>query len=227
MSIPTPKYCRPQAHAYFAAQMPIINTTQGLMRAAIGLSMHQMDGVDPLVIEAKVTRLADRVRQRVHGRQPQALLAHLHDILFEEEQFAGNSQDYHNPSNSYLPAVLELRRGLPITLTLIYKCVAEQIGLRVHGLNSPGHFLAAVDLDDERMIIDPFFAGESLSREEAYERIQRVVGEIPADETLLAVATHRQWIARMLINLQNVFEQQGEKQDRAAMLELYGLLDAR
>ncbi|MCE9589654.1 MAG: transglutaminase-like domain-containing protein [Planctomycetes bacterium] len=225
MSIPEPKHCKADAHAYFAAQMPVVNTARGLLRAAIGLSMHQMDGIDPPVVETKVARLADRVRTRVRGNQPQALVAHLHDVLFEEEQFAGNSQDYHNPFNSYIPAVLESRRGLPITLTLIYKCVAEQVGLKVHGLNAPGHFLAAVDLEDERMIIDPFYSGESLSRDEAFERIRRVTGEMKMDESFLPVATHRQWLARMLGNLQGVFEQQGEERDVAAMLELRYVLE--
>lgn len=225
MSIPEPKHCKPESHAYFAAQMPIINTTAGLVRAAIGLSMHQMSGVDPAMVELKLTRLADRVRTRVHGRQPQALLAHLHDVLFEEEQFAGNSQDYRNPQNSYLPAVLELRRGLPITLTLIYKAVAEQVGLKVYGLNAPGHFLAAIDLDDERMIIDPFFAGESLSREEAIERIRHVTGDQPPDDSILPIATHRQWIARMLNNLRIFFEHAGEHDDMQAMCELHTILE--
>ena len=57
----------------------------------------------------------------------------------------GNVDDYYNPANSYLPGVLRTQRGLPITLTLIYKCVGEQLGLTVYGINSPGHFLAAVE----------------------------------------------------------------------------------
>ena len=52
-----------------------------------------------------------------------------------------------DPANSYLPAVLRTKRGLPITLVLIYKCVAEGVGLVVRGINSPGHFLAAVKTD--------------------------------------------------------------------------------
>ena len=74
-------------------------------------------------------------------------MAHLHDVLFDVVGFVGNVDDYYNPANSYLPNVLRTRRGLPITLVLIYKCVAEQLGLTVRGINSPGHFLASVRND--------------------------------------------------------------------------------
>ena len=66
---------------------------------------------------------------RVRGNQQQALLAHLHQFLFEEQGFAGNSNDYYNPFNSYLPALLQTKLGLPISLSLIYKLVAERLGL--------------------------------------------------------------------------------------------------
>ena len=63
-----------------------------------------------------------------------AVLAHLHEVLFDEEGFAGNVDDYYNVANSYLPVVLETRRGIPISLTLLYKLVAERLGLPVQGV---------------------------------------------------------------------------------------------
>src|SRR6185295_15988212 len=103
--------------------------------------------------------LADRVRARVHGRQVQARLAPLHDVLFEEEGFTGNTTSYYSPLNSYLPAVLESREGIPVTLSLVYKAVADQIDIPVVGLNTPYHFLVEVRGGSERMVIDPFLCG--------------------------------------------------------------------
>ena len=62
-------------------------------------------------------------------------------MLFEVFGLRGNAEDYYNPANSYLCDVLATRRGLPITLSLVYKLVAEGVGLEVHGVNAPGHFL--------------------------------------------------------------------------------------
>jgi len=221
-----PVHCRSDAYAYFAQQLPLINTTQGLERAATAIAMHQLVSVDVVKVEARLDALGEKVKSRVHGRQQVALLAHLHDVLFDEERFSGAEENYYTAENSYLPCVLETRRGLPITLTLIYKAVAERVGLRVQGINAPGHFMAGVEIDGERMLVDPYFAGEALSQDEALERVQRVTRlDMPLTEAVLPVATHRQWLARMLHNLQNLFERGGTERDLGAMLELRRLLD--
>src|SRR5687768_7837281 len=124
-----PHYCRPAAFEYFAAQLPRIETTDGLVHAAIAVSMHEHEKVEPRQIDDELTSLAHSVRSRVRSKQPRALLAHLHQALFDDLGLAGNSEDYYNAENSYLPAVLKSRRGLPILLSLIYKCVAERAGL--------------------------------------------------------------------------------------------------
>src|SRR5207253_902657 len=159
---------------------------------------------------------------------------HLHDVLFDVVGFVGNIEDYYNPANSYLPDVLRTRRGLPITLTLVYKCVAEQIGLTVCGINSPGHFLAAVRAPgrqtgsggaDSWMYVDPFYGGDLLDAQDVCRRITETTGMLPADPTQwLAPATHRQWLARMLNNLQAVFAHTGRERDLYAMQELQELL---
>jgi regulator of sirC expression with transglutaminase-like and TPR domain len=223
-----PIHCRPAAYALFAAQVPVLDSGQGLLRAAVAMSMHELHEVDLHAIEASLDHLAQAVRCRIKSHQPQAILAHTHDVLFEEEGFAGNTADYYNPANSYVPAVLRTRRGLPITLTLVYKCVLERLGMRVRGINAPGHFLAGVEGGDgtAMLLIDPFSSGQALSRDEALERAESVVGvAVPRTDEFLAPATHRQWLARMLYNLQHLFAQNGRAGDLAAMLELSALLE--
>ena len=77
--------------------------------------------------------------------------------------------------------MLRTRRGLPITLVLIYKYVAEAVGLSVQGINSPGHFLAAVRTDSTlgpgqaggSMYVDPFYGGELLKADDVCRRYAR------------------------------------------------------
>jgi regulator of sirC expression with transglutaminase-like and TPR domain len=221
-----PQLCRPQAFYFFAEQMRALDTNQGLLNAAIAIAMHGLRDVDPVSVRSQLQQLAQRVRRRVRGRQPQALLAHLHDVLFEEEHFAGNGQDYYDAYNSYLPTVLETRRGIPITLCLVYKIVADGIGLSVAGINAPGHFLARVHLPDGWMIIDPYSAGGVLTEDEAFHRIEAITGRVvPHLPEYLAPATHSQWISRMLLNLQHVFARTDRHGDSIAMSELQSLLD--
>jgi regulator of sirC expression with transglutaminase-like and TPR domain len=230
-----PAYCHPIAFAAFDHELPIVDTTAGLFRAAFAIARHELPDAIVAQAEATISDLADTVRRRVHSSSVEARLAHLHDVLFDVAGFSGNVDDYYNPANSYLPEVLRTHRGLPITLVLIYKCVAEQIGLVVRGVNSPGHFLAAVQTDDAPgiksesdarwMYVDPFFGGELLDENDVYRRIAETTGTMPTDASrLLPIATHRLWLARVLNNLQAVFAHTGRERDLYAMQELQELL---
>jgi regulator of sirC expression with transglutaminase-like and TPR domain len=229
-----PAYCHESAYSAFAREMQRIDTTQGLLRAAFAIARHEYPTADVEQAQATVVELAETVRRRVHSPNPEARLAHLHDVLFDVVGFQGNVEDYYNPANSYLPEVLRTRRGLPITLTLVYKCVAEGVGLSVRGINAPGHFLAAVathvsnPADDQPatwMYVDPFYGGDLLDSNDVCRRIAETTGLVAADPSQwLAPATHRQWLGRMLNNLQAVFAHAGRERDLYAMQELQELL---
>jgi regulator of sirC expression with transglutaminase-like and TPR domain len=170
-------------------------------------------------------QLADTVRSRVRGTQPQALLAHLHQVLFEEEGFIGNNDDYYNPLNSYLPAVLENKRGLPITLCLIYKLVADRLGLNTWGVGLPGHFLIGMDSGESLMLVDCFSTGRIITKDEAHEQLLAQFGEeIEWSDELLRPVSNRQWLTRMLQNLLNLFGTEDRYADVGAMLEMEMLL---
>jgi regulator of sirC expression with transglutaminase-like and TPR domain len=215
------RHCCPEAFTYFTAQLPGLNTTIGLLRAAIGVSMHALDDIDPVHIEQRLRILSIRVCERSPSRRPAAILANMHAVLFDEEGFLGNLDHYYNALNSYLPAVLNSRCGIPVVLSLLYKVVGEWAGLRVEGINAPGHFMVRVHCDNAWMFVDPFFGGQVLSRKEAFERIDRVVGRrMPRTNQMLATATHEQWLIRILGNLRQLFSTDGRVEDLAAMTEL-------
>jgi len=220
-----PLHCRRQAHELFRAQVGNLDAPGALLRAAVAISMHELADADPAAVEARIEEYAARVCERVKTGEARAYLAHLHAVLFDEEGFCGEEASYDDPQNSYIPVVLERKRGLPIALTLVYKEVGERVGLAVEGVNAPGHFLAAVETDGRRMLVDPFGAGRVLTRDEAFARIARVSGRtLPADDGLLRPASPRQWLARMIQNLLHTFSQRDRDRDVAAMIELRDLL---
>jgi regulator of sirC expression with transglutaminase-like and TPR domain len=228
-----PAYCNPLAFAAFAEEIARVETTSGLFRAAFAIARHEKPAADVEQGESTIVELAETVRRRVRSDSVQAKLAHLHDVLFDVVGFVGNVEDYYNAGNSYLPQVLSTRRGLPITLVLIYKYVAENVGLKVHGINSPGHFLAAVECTESGvakepakwMYVDPFYGGELLHRDDVCRRVAETTGVVAADSSQwLKPATHRQWLSRMLNNLQAVFAHTGRERDLYAMQELQSLL---
>lgn len=226
----SPAFCRPDAFQLLLTETPTLDRTSSLFRAAWAVALHDDPEADLGDGEATIDRLASTVQARVRSRQQEALIAHLHDVLFEVYGLRGDAEQYYDPRNSYLPQVLRRRRGLPITLSLIYKAVAQRLDVTVYGVNAPGHFLAEVVADGPQrrtsMYVDPFYGGSVLQPSEAYERIAQTTGRpVAASRKLLARATHRQWLGRILNNLQATFASAGRERDLLAMQELQQLLN--
>jgi len=222
---PTPVCCMPQAFQMLASHVNHLNSTDALLGGAMAISMNALHDVDPAAVDAKLQSYADTVRSRVRGHQPQAILAHLHEVLFEEEGFSGNADDYYNTANNFLPVVMETKRGLPITLSLVYKDVASRLGIRAYGINLPGHFLVGVDIDGSPMLVDCFNKGRIITTAEAHDRLRQIFGdEVEWSDELLKPASHRLWLTRMLQNLLNTYGSRGQYLEVAAMLEMEMLL---
>jgi regulator of sirC expression with transglutaminase-like and TPR domain len=213
------------AFELLARQVPVIESSDALLNGAIAISLHQLPDTDPAHIDSQIQAIADAVRKRVKGPQMQAVIAHLHHYLFDELGFAGNTENYYSASNSYLPAVIKSKRGLPITLSLIYKLVGERLGLRIHGVGLPGHFMCAIETETGPMLIDPFSGGRVLTPEEAQVVVQERFGpEVEWSSDLLQPVSNLHWLTRMLQNLLHVFGGAGQYADVAAMLEMEMIL---
>jgi regulator of sirC expression with transglutaminase-like and TPR domain len=132
----------------------------------------------------------------------------LNEYLFDEEGFAGNRENYEDPRNSFLNEVLDRRRGIPISLAVIYMEVARRAGLEITGVNFPGHFLlrAASPIHGDDLIIDPFHGGALLSEFDCRQLLRSHVGDAAAfDGSLLVPATRHDIVVRMLVNLKRLY----------------------
>ena len=83
----------------------------------------------------------------------------LNRVLFHEHGFRGNLEHYTDPLNSFLDEVLARRKGLPITLSMVYVLVAQRIGLTLEPVGLPGHFVVGCFLDATPFFIDAFEQG--------------------------------------------------------------------
>ena len=223
---PLPQCCSPEAFKLLARQAETIKSSDALLNGAIAIAMHDMPDASPQRVDRTLQHYVDLVRKQTRSQQPQAILAHLHDVLFTHAGFLGNTDDYYNPTNSYLPAVLATKRGLPITLSLIYKIIAERLGLRTWGVGLPGHFLVAVEEQPQKvLLIDPFGGGRALSRDEAQDRLRELFGqEMELTDDMLQPASNRHWLTRILQNVLHIFGTNNQYADVAAILEMEMLL---
>jgi regulator of sirC expression with transglutaminase-like and TPR domain len=227
MGLPSPVHCRRVAWDAMEECLDRLETGGGLLAGALAIAAHADPAVSPQRVESELAGITARIADRLVGDDPRAILAHAHAVLFDELGFAGDVEEYYDPRNSFVQRVLERRRGLPITLTLIYKLVLEALGLSVTGVNTPGHFVARVEAQRglRPMLVDPFAKGRVLSVAELVARVRAIAGgTFAVDPERLPIATHREWLLRMLRNLIGIHHARNEEGERAAMEELSRLV---
>ena len=209
MSVPL-QFETPSALEFFAT-LVADDASISVLEAAVAVAQDESPELDVQGVLAQVDELAQRLCRRLPAdAAPLQRLRLLNQYFFHELGFAGNVNDYYDPRNSLLPAVLQTRRGIPLTLALVYIEIATQAGLRAHGVSFPGHFLVKLRMPRGEVIVDPF-SGRSLTRDELEERLlpyRRQRGESGEDEVPLGLylqpAPARDVIARLLRNLKEI-----------------------
>jgi regulator of sirC expression with transglutaminase-like and TPR domain len=206
----------PTALDYFASLVER-DADFALFEAAVSLGQDEYPELDVQTVLSEVDQLQARLRRRVAADTGQVQkLRILQQFFFRDLGFAGNLNNYYDADNSFIHTVLQTRRGIPITLALLWMELAQGLGLSVRGVSFPGHFLVKVNLPMGQVVIDPM-DGKSLSREELSERLepfQRNGGQPDEMESPLGLylrtAPQRDIMARMLRNLKEIYKAQSD-----------------
>ncbi len=132
----------------------------------------------------------------------------LSDELALHDGFHGTHDCYQSPESSYLHRVIEHRKGLPITLALVYLAVGNKAGLRLQGISTPMHFLIKDDTGREPLYLDAYHRGRIMSELECSQWLSDLIG-IDNDlvQHCLRPAAPRSIMIRMLNNLKTLFIQ--------------------
>ncbi len=220
----------PTPLAYFAS---LVQTDDDLplLEAAASLAQDEEPALDVEQVLDGVDRLLGRVRSRVApDADDLTRLAVLTQVFYKEWGFGLNANDYYAPENSYLHEVLRTRRGIPVSLAVIWLEVAQGLGLHAQGVAFPGHFLVKVALEAGLVVIDPA-TGLSLGVDTLAERlapyrdeVDRLAGaDLDEGETPLGLYLQacppRDLLARMLRNLKEIFRSQEDWPRLLAVME--------
>ena len=186
-----------------------------LLDTALLIARDEYPDLDPAGYSAQVDTYADALRPQLEGDVDlPARLTAINRYLFEEIGFAGNNQQYDDPRNSYLNQVVDRKLGIPISLAVIQIEVTRRLGMPLDGVSFPGHFLVRLPVDDGILVLDPFNKGRPVSAEELRERASPHLGGQPPDDQqllqILAPATHRMILMRMLRNLKGLYLERGD-----------------
>lgn len=197
-----------------------------LFEAAVSLGQDEYPDMDVQTVLGEVDQLLARLRRRLAADAgPVQKLRVLNQFFYQDLGFGGNANDFYDPDNSFIHRLLYTRRGIPITLAVLWMELAQGLGLAVRGVGFPGHFLVKVNLPMGQVVIDPL-TGKSMSREELSERLEpyrKRSGLLDELETPLGLylqtAPSRDIIARMLRNLKEIHKSQNDWQRLLAVQE--------
>jgi regulator of sirC expression with transglutaminase-like and TPR domain len=185
-----------------------------LARAALVMARLEYPDLDVGRFLARLDELAEssgvRAPASATGGDELARLHRLREYLFAEVGFAGNRHEYFDPRNSFLNDVLDRRLGIPITLSLVLIAVGRRVGLDLHGIGLPGHFIVGLDLGGDTILLDPFNRGRILTRQCCEAVVLRAVGQrLTLTPDHFAPVDARQYLARMLNNLKAIYWRTG------------------
>ncbi len=186
-----------------------------LFEAAITLAQDEYPETDTQTVLGEVDQLLARVKRRLAADAPPIQrLRVLNRFFYDDLGFGGNHNNFYDPDNSFPSVLLRTRRGIPISLAVVWMELAQGLGLEVYGVGFPGHFLVKVMLPIGQAVIEPL-TGRSLSREELSEMLEpyrKRSGLVDAFEAPLGLylqsATPREILARMLRNLKEIYKSQ-------------------
>lgn len=195
-----------------------------LLAAAAQVPLYRDPQCDPQRTLGQVHDWGEQLRARIAADVSlRARLHLLNHYFFSELGFAGAHDDYYAVENSYLHRVIERRRGIPITLSLLYMELGKVIRLRLQGVCFPGHFLVRLRLPEGTAFIDVYGGGTTLSADDLRARLPLPQSSEAQLGPYLRAASDREILARLLRNLKTIHWQ---AQDWAAALEVMDRLVA-
>ncbi len=186
-----------------------------LLEAAAAIAQDEEPTLDIQAVLATCDALMVRLKRRLkRDAEPIRQLTALNQFFYQELGFSGNANNFYAPENSYLNEVFRTRRGIPISIAVIWLELARGLGLQADGVSFPGHFLVKVTLPEGLVVLDPL-TGQSLGLERLSEQLlpfrNRTEDGEDADTPLglyLQPATPRDILTRMLRNLKEIFSSQ-------------------
>ena len=182
-----------------------------LVDAALLIARSAYPDLKPAYYKALLDEWGRRLRKQTDPNSSAGdVLRALNRIMFEEEEFKGDADNYYDPQNSFLNRVLERRKGIPITLSLVYSEVGCLAGFPVYGIALPGHFIVGLFHEAGTLYIDPFNQGEALAEAECCKMIEVRFGrESSAETSWRSPASKKTILKRILRNLKAIYLHSG------------------
>jgi regulator of sirC expression with transglutaminase-like and TPR domain len=195
--------------------------THDLLAGVLLVARYQYPDLD----EEKVRKHIEQIKQDVWLELNNNLTALekvrvINHIIFDVHNFSGNTTNYHAPQNSYINNVLESKRGNPLSLSILYAIVAQDLDIPIYGVNLPEHFVLAYK-DEHNLLpalineptnnvlfyINPFSKGSVFSRKEIDAFLKQL--KVTPEDSHYEPCSNFVIVKRLIANLMNSYEKLG------------------
>ena len=173
-----------------------------LVEAGIALARADRPGADAARLRRLVSGWAIALQKDASPISGSGRARRLSNLIAAEAGLTGASDDYDNPLNADLIAVVERGRGLPVALSILYVALARRVGWRANALNLPGHVIVEIAGGVDAALIDPFDHGSGITRDRAIEIARHGGGDaaLTAAGGRFEPMTNRQLLIRLITN---------------------------
>ncbi len=187
-----------------------------LFHAAMLIGRVDGQEVDTNAVDEKINALAEdiaRAMEKTTSDRDRVIT--LLRVFFGTHGFTGDTLEYDAPENSFIHRVIDRKKGLPITLSVLFCEVARRLGVDAYGISFPGHFLVGLHFETENAlrdlrVIDPFHSGRLRDAKDLKAHLSRLAGrDVPLTPEHIAPASPRIVLERMLNNLRASYARRG------------------
>jgi regulator of sirC expression with transglutaminase-like and TPR domain len=197
-----------------------IASAEVLEKACWSLAQFFLPGLDVPAYAKRLDLWASDLRERTICTQSELVRVQIFGDFFAKELgFRGNSENYYDLKNALLPFVIDARRGIPSSLSLVYIFVAGRAGWTIEGVNLPGHFIVR----HGSVLFDPFHGAQILSIRDCQNVFRRQ--NLPMERDSLDPVAPRLILMQILANLAYILEGEEEFEQSTKLTSWIRLLD--
>ena len=208
------------------------SSSKDLLTGAIAVAKYQYPGLDEAKVRTQIEEIQKSVWLEINNKQTALEIVRIiNKVFFGMYHFQGNAKTFHSPLNSYINTVLETKKGNPLSLSLIYSIVAQNLNIPIYGVNLPNHFILAYmdeyavnqflpDNNDYGVLfyINPFSKGSLFGIDEIKEFLDGI--NQPHLRDYFEPCSNTSIIKRMLTNLIASFQEVGNSEKVNELIEL-------
>jgi regulator of sirC expression with transglutaminase-like and TPR domain len=200
-----------------------------LVEGSLVIALEESPAVDVDRHLREVQAWSEAVRGRLEGsRDVERIVETINRLLFDEEGFHGEHDDYYDPRSALLSEALERHAGLPITLSILYLELSRRVGIEAAGVALPGRFLVKFTGPFGVVVVDPFDGGRVLSTVELQKILDSMFGGgVKLREHHLRSFSPKEILARELAQLKAAYLAQHDLPRAAASIDRLLILDDR